>query len=518
MTNQQQEKFVGRYTIIKQLARSPQGLVFLSKSPVTDAPAVIKLYPSKLAQSQQFMKQFADELAYLKRLDHPNIVPITAYGLTDKFPFVDIPYKLGDNLASRIKQGNNLVHLKDAVAQIFQALIYAHRQGVIHGNLKPSNILFDSQDNAYLSDFMVNSLVKENPDSVFSIYSSPEQIYAQSMDERADVFSFGMLLFTWMTGEEPPHSALSDSEDEYQPLSLRWEIPEISVGMNQVIQRATEYHPSDRYSSMKEFFGAFFEALRIDKLFLKMLSDVKSDVTQFSLHTKLDDFSGGRSFDVELDEASGKIRTKSRKKWYDVALGFVGVAIVSFILRILLPYLINLNPSPPYQPAYNPPGFVVVDGRSVEISAPQEWADLLSSQEGEALYNVFGSVDVDLGVLGDFFETAATLPQIMLRNPYGEGFVKITVVIYQDGSLEKMKTTLANELDDAHYIVKDVQEVLLPAGRAILARSIYNVSPSYPSEAYTYVFLYNNKMYLVNFIGDNVSTFEAMMETFRIKS
>ncbi|MDX2075374.1 MAG: serine/threonine-protein kinase [bacterium] len=288
-------KFVGKYQIIKQISRTPQALTFLSKSPITNAPAVIKLYPNKLAQTQGFMKQFLSEMSHIKELEHPNILPINHYELTDKFPSIDMPYMAGGNLEKRIQANTNLVHFKDAINQIFPALIYAHRQGMIHGNIKPTNILFDQKGNSYLSDFQLRCVVQHHEATNDSLWMSPEQIHSGKTSQASDVYSLGMVIFAWITGQMPPYWDSPVSEHDYEPLSLKRYISNVSVGMDEVIRQATEYHPSERYASMKSFSQAFFDALRTDKFFLGMVSSVKSDVTEFSGDSKLDDmsYSGG---------------------------------------------------------------------------------------------------------------------------------------------------------------------------------------------------------------------------------
>lgn len=270
-----------------------------------------------------------NEMSHLKQLAHPNILPITYYGLTDKFPSIEIPYMLGGDLAKRIQNGTNWAHFKDALGQICQALVHAHRQGVIHGNLKPSNILFSQKGDAYLSDFHLTSLEEYIPYTP-SDYSSPEQIRGERLDDRSDVYSLGMLIYEWVTGKKLPYSALTHSEHEYEPLSLRWEVPNISVAMNEVIQQATQYDPANRFSSVKEFHQAFFDALRIDKLFLQMLSGVKSDVTQFSQETKLDDFAGGRT------ETTGMESLASFWQGVFYQLKMIRLVIALFIIFVTL--------------------------------------------------------------------------------------------------------------------------------------------------------------------------------------
>jgi serine/threonine-protein kinase len=289
--NNTQPKFVGKYQIIKQISRTPQALTFLSKSPATNAPAVIKLYPNKLAQTQGFMKQFLSEMSHINELEHPNILRINHYELTDKFPSIDMPYMAGGNLETRIQTNANSAHFKDAINQIFPALMYAHREGIIHGNIKPTNILFDQKGNAYLSDFQLKCVAQHHQTPTPSLWMAPEQINSGKTSQATDVYSLGMVMFAWITGQMPPYWDSPISEDDYEPLSLRRYMANVSVGMDEVIRRATEYHPSDRYGSIKSFSQDFFDALRTDKLFLGVVSSIKSDVTEFSGDSKLDDFS-----------------------------------------------------------------------------------------------------------------------------------------------------------------------------------------------------------------------------------
>jgi serine/threonine protein kinase len=504
--NNTQPKFVGKYQIVKQISRTPQALTFLSKSPVTNAPAVIKLYPNKLAQTQGFMKQFLSEMSHINELEHPNILCINHYELTDKFPSIDMPYMAGGNLETRIQANANSAHFKDAINQIFPALIYAHRQGIIHGNIKPTNILFDQKGNAYLSDFGLDSVVQYHEGYTHSVYASPEQIHSQGLDERSDVFSFGMVLFAWITGITPPHAAVSHSEYEYEPMSLRRSIPTISVAMDEVIQRATEYDPSKRYGSIKSFSQAFFDALRTDKLFLGMVSSVKSDVTEFeSRDLQANTVEAGK-------EPVEKIKTTEPRKWYDIFLGLIPIIILVVVIRFGLLYLSNFSSSPSYQPAYNPPGFVLVSGRSVEISAPAGWTNLLVSSEDRALGGVFGEVNVDLGIISDVVDSLTKEPQIMVQNPSGGGTLSITVILYGGMPLDDMKETLKAQLQSSQHIVNNVQIVLLPAGQAVLVTSIRY------GRTHTYAFLYNGKMYLLEFTGTASDYATTIMETFRIKS
>lgn len=300
--NAQPVKMIGKYPVIKQIARHSRAAVILSKSPTTQESVAIKLYPRKLAQAQGFIRQFSRELGDIQKLNHPNILPIYQYDIVSQFPLIEMPYMVGGDLEARIEKGTNLAQLKDAVGQIFQVLLSIHRQGVVHGNIKPSNILFDMKGNVYLSDFWLDCVAEQAETPYQSIYMSPEQLHSQPMDSRSDIYSFGMVLFAWITGYPPPYSAITESEDTYEPLSLRTYLSDITVSMNEVIQRATEYDPSQRFGSMRDFSHAFFDALRTDKLFLKMQANmVNSSTTRFSYETRLDKYSRGRTEPSEAE-------------------------------------------------------------------------------------------------------------------------------------------------------------------------------------------------------------------------
>ncbi|MCL4253661.1 MAG: serine/threonine protein kinase [Anaerolineae bacterium] len=405
----QQEKRVGKYILIHQIARSGQALLFLSQSPSTHKPIAVKLYPKKLADADGFMRQFFAELSHVQQLTHPNILPIHHYELADKFPAIEMPYMAGGNLEMRIQNEINLVTLKDSVGQIFQALIHAQRQGSIHGNIKPTNILFDDEGNAYLSDFRLKSVAQYHPVANTTIYASPEHVHGEKLDDRSDVFSFGMVLFSWMTGEYPLSSPLNDSESTYEPPSLIHYLPDISLAMNDVIVKATQYQPSDRYGSIKEFAEAFFRALRTDKIFLQMLEDVRSDITEFASKTILNahsrrvmGFEEALSRSILTDDgyyirAKDEVQPKRRSKSYDMFLAVSGtlvMAFVGFLVFVFIASLLANNPAPPYEPAFNPPGYVVHSGRDVEISAPSAWKPVQRTA-GDILAGFFEGASVD---------------------------------------------------------------------------------------------------------------------------
>jgi hypothetical protein len=502
--NQQQEKMVGNYTVIKQIGRGGHGAVFLSKSPITNAPAAIKLYPSKTLQIQGFMKRLSRELDIIQELDHPHIVAINGYDVADKFPAVDMPYMMGGNLETKIQRGTvQVADIKNHAQHIFQALIYAHRQGVIHGNLKPTNILFDRDNHAYVSDFQLDCLDQHKPYTP-TAYTSPEQINGKEATERSDVYSLGMVLFAWISGQAPPYSPSSVSEKGYVPLSLRKHGATVSAPMDKVIQCATEYDPSLRYGSMKSFFQAFFEALRIDKFFLQVQATVSSDVTEFA---------------ETMVYNKTEYAPKGGRRWYDVVLVTVAFAVLGAIFRFSAPYVITLLTNP-YEPAVIPDGYVLFSGANVEIAAPSYWIDVNSEAYKNEIADMVRSGDVnpELAALmsrGDFSSI-----QIFVASPNYSPNVNINVTRVGNPSLKEVQTTLVNEAARVGISVLENRIVELPIGDAFyMMNEIYMGGGSAISHAY--VVIRNNNMYTVTFTqasASDVGLFDVMIDTFRIKS
>lgn len=529
----QHEKRVGEYRLINQIARSQQALLFLSQSPTTDKPIAVKLYPKKLADTDGFMRQFFTELSYIQQLNHPNILPIHHYELAEKFPAIEMPYMAGGNLEMRIQNDINLVTLKDSVSQIFQALIHAQRQGSIHGNIKPTNILFDDEGNAYLSDFYLKSVAQHHPVANTTLYSSPEHIHGEKLDDRSDVFSFGMVLFSWMTGEYPLSAPLNSTEANYEPPSVIHYLPNISLAMSDVIAKATQYQPSDRYGSIKEFAEAFFRALRTDKIFLQMLEDVRSDITEFAPKTILNahskrvmGFEEALSQSIFTDEgyyirSKKDVQPKRRSKSHDAFLAISGTltfAFVGFLVFLFVASLLANNPSPPYEPALNPPGYVVYTGRDVEISAPNQWKPV-QQNAADILAGFFEGASVDLGILSDIMDVGLVNPQVFVYDPRRGTNVSMFIIPWGNTSLRVEQEDMLSRMQEYGFYNLQSDIFLFPAGEALWIGSLYNIR-SIPIRSYLYIFLYNRRMYFVHFVGfeSDTSRFVGMMETFRIKS
>ncbi len=151
-------ELVGRtlanYSILEVIGQGGMATVYRARDQREPRDVAIKVLSPYVAADPKFRGRFDREINLLRRLSHPNIVPILAFGQADGFHYIVMPYLASGTLHERLRAGA-LLPLEGGriVAQIASALAFAHEQGVIHRDIKPSNILMDAEGNALLTDF-----------------------------------------------------------------------------------------------------------------------------------------------------------------------------------------------------------------------------------------------------------------------------------------------------------------------------------------------------------------------------
>ncbi|HEU4745229.1 MAG TPA: protein kinase [Anaerolineales bacterium] len=202
---------VGRYKIKSELGRSGMATVYRAFDPVSNREVAIKILPRQMMDNLVTRARFKREIKLIATLEHPAIVPVYDVGGEDNHqPFFVMRYMAGGSLTNLIKQKR--FSLRDAalvIERLAAALDHAHSQGIIHRDIKPDNVLFDTSNNPYLSDFGVakitESLVSSTNQEVIGTpaYISPEQALGEDVDRRADIYGLGAMLYEMLTGERP---------------------------------------------------------------------------------------------------------------------------------------------------------------------------------------------------------------------------------------------------------------------------------------------------------------------------
>ncbi len=265
-------KTLGPYRILEQIGVGGMATVYKAYQPNMERYVAIKILPHYLSQDKEFAKRFQREAHAIARLEHPHILPIFDYGEADGITYIAMRYIEAGTLKQHLQKG--LLPLDDIVrliGQIGSALDYAHRQGVIHRDVKPGNVLIDNEGNTYLTDFGLARMLEASEQLTASgvglgtpAYMSPEQGQGIKADHRSDIYSLGVMLFEMVTGrvpyeaETPMATVLKHIND---PLPLpRTVNPNVSEPIERVILKALAKDPADRYQSAGEMLQALVKA------------------------------------------------------------------------------------------------------------------------------------------------------------------------------------------------------------------------------------------------------------------
>lgn len=266
-------KTLGQFEILEEIGRGGMATVYSARQTSMNRTVAIKVLPRHLMHDPNFYERFEREVDVIAHLEHPHILPIYDYGQTDGIPFIAMRFLGGGSMEQMIRRSagkGKPEDLERPIRQICQALDYAHKEGIIHRDIKPGNIMLDTGDNAYLSDFgiarvlgseLTGSMIVGTP-----AYMSPEQANGISIDGRADIYAMGVVLFELLTGREPyqaetPMAVLLKHINEPMPPITQFR-SDISPEVDKVIQKATAKDPNDRFSSAGDMAKAFSSALR----------------------------------------------------------------------------------------------------------------------------------------------------------------------------------------------------------------------------------------------------------------
>jgi serine/threonine protein kinase len=203
------------FEILELLGQGGMGIVYKAKQRSLDRLVALKVMPPDAARDAGFADRFSREARTLARLQHPNIVGVHDFGVSDGLYYLSMEYVDGANLREAIRAGK--LSAREALAivpQICDALQYAHDQGVVHRDIKPENILLDRAGRVRIADFGLAKIVQRTPLEMTLTrqgqvmgtlhYMAPEQYRTpDSVDHRADIYSLGVVFYEMLTGELP---------------------------------------------------------------------------------------------------------------------------------------------------------------------------------------------------------------------------------------------------------------------------------------------------------------------------
>jgi hypothetical protein len=261
----------GRYEVLARLGAGGVGVVYQGRHVQLDRPVAIKVLQQSAAASPEWRRRFEREARVLSAMAHPNVVPVTDFGVDGDVPYLVMELLEGKTLADLMNEGPMApARALDIVRQTLRGLAFAHGQAIAHRDLKPANIFLqalpDHADHVRLLDFGMAKFLEgatstgaaENPSQVGVVfgtpaYMSPEQAKAERVDTRTDIYAAGAILFHLLAGRPAYVAGTPEGVMEahvFEPVpSLTKLRPDLSIArlVQPVIDRAMAKKPADRY-------------------------------------------------------------------------------------------------------------------------------------------------------------------------------------------------------------------------------------------------------------------------------
>lgn len=298
MDNYVGKRLDGRYEIQEIIGVGGMSVVYKAYDNVDDRIVAVKILKDEFLTNDEFVRRFKNESKAIALLSHPNIVKVYDVSFGEKLQYIVMEYVDGITLKEYIqKQG--AITWNDALffmTQILKALQHAHDKGIVHRDIKPQNIILLSNGNIKVADFGIARFSRSETRTLTDTaigsvhYISPEQAKGEFTDERADIYSVGVVLYEMLAGKVPFEAdsavsvALMQLQEEAKKLT---EInPDIPLGLEQICIHAMQKNPADRYQTATEMLLDVEEVIKNPKAVFDYSYFVDKEPTKYVINTE----------------------------------------------------------------------------------------------------------------------------------------------------------------------------------------------------------------------------------------
>ena len=260
----------GRYKYIERIGRGAFGTVLLMEDTVVEEKLILKFLNPNVANDEEIMKRFVHELRYSRKITHRNVIRIYDFLYMQQNYAISMEYFPSHTLGSEIVNEKPLAQ-KRALQfgiDIATGMAVAHQIGIVHRDLKPANLLINDQGQLKIVDFGVAAAHREGDTQLTKTgyvigspkYMAPEQILGRKVDERADVYALGVIMYEMLTGI-PPYSRGDHMAVMYQHVQGKARAPQeinsqLSANLAEIVVKAMAVDKNQRFQTMDEFRGA----------------------------------------------------------------------------------------------------------------------------------------------------------------------------------------------------------------------------------------------------------------------
>ena len=255
------KKLDGRYEITELIGVGGMAEVYKGVDVIDNKTVAIKILKKEYAENEEFLRRFRNESKAIAVLSHPNIVKIYDVGFSEKIQYIVMEYIDGITLKEYIEE-EKVLTWKDTVhfvIQILRALQHAHDKGIVHRDIKPQNIMMFTDGTIKVMDFGIAKFAREEgktatDQAIGSVhYISPEQASGNVTDAKSDIYSVGAMMYEMLAGRKPFDSdnpvAIAVMHMHDIPERPRAINPDIPDGLEEIVLRAMEKAPEDRYQT-----------------------------------------------------------------------------------------------------------------------------------------------------------------------------------------------------------------------------------------------------------------------------